>query len=118
MVIYYENKNLEEVRNSFKHLKSKTLSVIAEAVRKIDPENTIQTTIPMPKVDFMREVITANIPKPHDLISIDDIILMSGSIVEFNKNLSHMTLDNMKKTKIFNSWAKFMKLGFTFEKTL
>lgn len=36
----------------------------------------------------MREVIRANISKPHDIMNVHDIILMSGSIAEFSKNLS------------------------------
>ena len=74
-----------------------TLTDIGKALEEVAPQSIIFTALPKPKIDFVREVLTKNIPKPADVASIDDIILMSQSIKAFKENLSkNMTVENIK----------------------
>lgn len=73
-----------------------TLSDIGKALQEVAPESILFTALPKPKVDFVREILTKNTCIPPNVVSIDDILLMSENINTFKANLSkNMTLDNI-----------------------
>ena len=70
-----------------------TLTSIAKAIEEVAPQSILFTAVPKPKIDFVREVLTKSAERPKYIASIDDIMLMSGSISSFNENLAtNMTL--------------------------
>ena len=86
-----------------------TLTDIGKAFDAVAPQRIVFTALPKPKIKFVREILTKNIPKPADVASIDDIILMSQIIKSFKENLSkNMTVENIKliESKQY-TWSKF-----------
>ena len=51
------------------------------------PNSILHTAVPKPKIDFIREIVDPH-TKPEDLISVDDVILMSTSRESFFANLN------------------------------
>ena len=43
--------------------------------------------MPIPKTDFVRDMIDRHCEKQEDLVSVDDIIIMSDSVDSFHKKL-------------------------------
>lgn len=81
------------------HIKQLTLNDIAAAIEDVVPESILFTAVPKPEVDFFRESLeTENEQtKPQDLISIDDIILMSSNKSEFIEHMKNMVKRSQSK---------------------
>ena len=75
------------------------LNDIAESLKKSLPDSIVHTAVPMPKIDFIREMIDKPCDKQEDLVSVDDIIIMSDSVESFHENLCK-NFDIRKKKRI------------------
>ena len=62
------------------------LNDIAESLKTSLPDSVLYSAIPKPKIDFVRDIVKPFV-KSNDLVSIDDIILMSNSVESFHRNL-------------------------------
>ena len=62
------------------------LNDIAESLKTSLPDSVLYSAIPKPKIDYVRDIVKPFV-KSNDLVSIDDIILMSNSVESFHRNL-------------------------------
>ena len=93
------------------------LTDIASALESVIPNSTLLTGVPKPEIDFMREVIVAKSSIPTDVISVDDVIVMSDSIKTFYQNVAeHFTSKNIDQIEILTraqcsneSWYAYRK---------
>ena len=46
----------------------------AEVINKVSPQSILQTAVPKPKVDFVRELVSTKITQLKKVLSISDII--------------------------------------------
>jgi len=77
-------------------IKALTLTGIASALENVIPTSVLYTAIPIPKIDFLREIIT-EVRLDKKFTSIDDIILMSNSKKEFFDNLVTLSPTDIKE---------------------
>ena len=71
---------------------------VAKAVEGVKTDMILHSAVPKPKVDYLQEIIVKSSEKPHDLLSIDDIFLISSNIQVFCDNLQLlMTQENITK---------------------
>ena len=66
----------------------------AETINKVSPQSILHTAVPKPKVDFVRELISAKPINPKKVLSISDIMNMSKSMSVFNENLRVFPKEN------------------------
>ena len=65
---------------------------VAEAVENIETDLILQTSLPKPKIDYQKEMITKSVPKP------DDVFFISSNIKQILDNLQQiMTPENVMK---------------------
>ena len=82
------------VDTTYKPLK---LVDIAEALAKIAPNSILHTAVPKPKIDFVCEVISKPTPSI-DILSIDDVLIMSKNKADFLKNVKESMTVKIIKT--------------------
>ena len=94
------------------------LTDVAAALEKVIPDSTLLTGVPKPEIDFMREVIDCSSSKPNDILSIDDIIVMSNSIHDFHQNVTeHIWCRKaLSRSKFLLEANVVMKVGTLFVK--
>lgn len=102
-------------------LKPLELSDIATALEDIAPLSTLMLAVPRPKIDFIREVITRH--PLINVISVDDVVLMSTGVASFFKNLDQITPDIITKLEVLTrgqsnneAWYECRKGVFTASK--
>lgn len=77
-------------------------NTIVEALGDMLGVTTLSTAVPKPEIDFFREVLTKQPSLEEQVISLNDIVLMSSSSEEFLKNLNElMTLNNIEAIEKF-----------------
>ena len=77
------------------------LTDIASALESVIPNSTLLTGVPKPEIYFMREGIVAKSSIPTDVISVDDVIVMSDSIKTFYENVAeHFSSKNIEQIEI------------------
>ena len=79
-------------------LKPLKLNDIATALEDIAPLSTLTTAVSRPKIDFVREVITHH--PENNLLSVDDVLLMSNDTESFLQNLEQITPEIITKIEV------------------
>lgn len=82
--------------------KKKLLSLveIAAALEQVAPLSIVHQAVPVPEIDFVREIVTNTSKKPENLLSVDDILLLSDSKAAFYDNLAmNLTVDNIVRVE-------------------
>ena len=75
-----------------------SLIEIASALEEAAPLSIVHQAVPKPEIDFVREIITKTNTVPVELVSVDDILLLSTSRSDFDENLLHnFTKENIQK---------------------
>ena len=108
-------KNYNPLADNNKKLLS--LVEIASALEEEAPLSIVHQAVPLPEIDFVREIVTKSQKRPEDLLSVDDILLLSISKCDFYDNLT-LNLNNSNITRIEQitrgqseneSWYSFRK---------
>ena len=61
---------------------------IASALEEVASLSIFHQAVPLPQIDFVREIVTKPKTKPEDLLSVEDILLLSSSKGDFYDNLA------------------------------
>ena len=78
------------------------LTYIAAALEEVIPDSTLATGVHKAEIDFMRTITDCSSSRPKDIVSIDDIIVMSSSIHDFHQNVTeHMVPKIFEPIKTF-----------------
>jgi len=80
------------------NIKPLSLHDVAEAVESIETDMILHSAVPKPKVSYLQDMIVESAQKPDDVLSIDDIFLMSSNAQTFLNSLQQqMTQENIMK---------------------
>ena len=94
-----------------------TLAEIAEALKDVAGNSIIHKAVPKPKIDFVREIIGPCVDKSENILSIDDILLLSENITVFQTNLTHkMTEANIEKIEVLTRGQSTNEHWYNFRK--
>ena len=98
---------------------TKTISLveIATALEEVAPLSIVHQAVPTPEIDFVREVVTKNSTVPDDLVSVDDVLLLSETETSFYENLKHnFNKKNINRIEMLtrgqssnDAWYRFRK---------
>ena len=72
---------------------------VAAALNNVVPDSLVCHAVPKPKIDFLVEVVKPG-AKPENLVSVDDVIVMSGDVDMFYKNLHKMFSESIQQIEI------------------
>ena len=99
---------------------SKPLSMkdFAEAINKVYPQNILHTAVPKPKVDFVRERISAKFVQPKKVFTLPDVINTSKNMSDFMENLSVFTKENIATIEKFTIAQSENEHWFEYRKCL
>jgi hypothetical protein len=107
-------RNFDPIANSSQKLLN--LSDIAKALETVAPLSIIFQAVPKPEIDFVREVIAVK-KFTTELVSVDDVILMSDSIKSFEENLiTNMSANSIKDIEEVSRGQSANELWFAFRK--
>ena len=67
LLVASPKKRFDQLKNC--NLKPLSTKDLAEAINKVSPQSILQTTVPKPKVDFVRELTSAKIVQPKKVLS-------------------------------------------------
>ena len=100
-------------------VKTFMLDDVAKAIKDVAPDSILHTVAPKPEIDFAREVLTTTTSRPTDLLSVDDILLISDNKSSFFKNLSeNMTITNIMKIEVLTRGQNTNKHWYMFRKAV
>ena len=77
-------------------LKPLSIKYFAQPINKVSPQSMLYTSVPKPKVDFVRELISTKIVQPQKVINISATINLSKNMSDFKENLSVSTKENIE----------------------
>ena len=77
-------------------LKPLSIKYFAQPINKVSPQSMLYISVPKPKVDFVRELISTKIVQPQKVINISDTINLSKNMSDFKENLSVSTKENIE----------------------
>ena len=88
---------------------------VAKAIEEIAPNSILMSAVPKPKIDFVRTIVSTSVKA--EIASIDDILLMSSSKVEFVDNmLANMTDEYIAEIEIITRGQSDNEAWFNFRK--
>ena len=101
------------------------LQAVAKALKEIAPNSIIFNAVSKPDIDFSLEVVNNISTWQSNLMSVNDILVMSKDILSFEKNITfHMTHKNIEEieqlTKGQNKnkyWSEYRKGVITASKS-
>ena len=86
------------------------LSDIAKALETVAPLSIVFQAVPQPEIDFIREVISIQ-KHTTELVSVDDVILMSNNKQSFEENLlSNMSVKSIAEIEESTHGQKWVKM--------
>ena len=92
------------------------LSDIAKALETVAPLSIVFQAVPQPEIDFIREVISIQ-KHTTELVSVDDVILMSDNKQSFEENLlSNMSVKSIAEIEESTRGQSSNELWFSFRK--
>ena len=95
------------------------LDDVANAIKDIAPNSILHTAVPTPKIDFCREILNPCSDRPNDVLSIDDILIMSEDKTSFMKSLlENMTISNISKIEVLTRGQNTNEHWYAFRKGL
>ena len=114
-LVSIQRKNYNPLMDNNKKLLN--LVNIASALEEVAPLSIVHQAVPLPQIDFVREIVTKSKTKPEDLLSVDDILLLSSSKGDFYDNLAlNLTTSNITRIEQITrgqseneSWYSFRK---------
>ena len=99
-------------------LKPLSIKDFSQPINKFFPQSMLHTSVPNPKVDFVRELISTKTVQPQKVLSISDAINMSKNMSDFKENLSVSTKENTETIEKVKMGQRENELWFECRKCL